>query len=109
MRKVLPYVAWSLLLYIVLFWRLGQPTFWDPDEAHYAETTRELIRTGDWLTPYYNDAPFFDKPFFFHVVQAVPLTLAGTAELGARLVPALAALTLVGLTAWLSWPRSCSR
>ena len=29
----------SLLLFVVLFWRLGAPTFWDPDEAHYAETT----------------------------------------------------------------------
>jgi 4-amino-4-deoxy-L-arabinose transferase-like glycosyltransferase len=88
-------------LYIVLFWRLGLPTFWDPDEAHYAETTRELIRTGIWSTPYYNDAPFFDKPIFFHLAQAVPMAILGSPELGARLVPALAGLALVGITAWL--------
>ena len=33
----------ACLLFVVLFWRLGTPTFWDPDEAHYAETTREMI------------------------------------------------------------------
>ena len=31
------------LVFVVLFWRLGTPTFWDPDEAHYAETSREMI------------------------------------------------------------------
>ncbi len=35
------------LMFVVLFWRLGGPTFWDPDEAHYAETTRELLDTRD--------------------------------------------------------------
>ena len=85
----------------MLFWRLGTPTFWDPDEAHYAETTRELIRAGDWLTPYYNGQPFFDKPILFHLLQALPMVVLGPSELSARLVPALAALALVGITAWL--------
>lgn len=91
----------AVLVCIVLFWRLGVPSFWDPDEAHYAETTRELIRTGDWTTPYYNEQPFFDKPILFHLLQAVPMAALGPTELAARLVPALAALALVAVTAWL--------
>ncbi len=31
----------SALIFVVLFWRLGVPTFWDPDEAHYAQTARK--------------------------------------------------------------------
>jgi 4-amino-4-deoxy-L-arabinose transferase-like glycosyltransferase len=93
--------AWALLLFIVLFWRLGAPTFWDPDEAHYAETTRELLRTGDWLVPQYNEQPFFDKPILFHWLQAISMAIVGPNELGARLVPAVAALALVAITAWL--------
>ena len=100
-RKARPLVGWALLLFIVLFWRLGAPSFWDPDEAHYAETTRELIRTGDWTTPYYNEQPFFDKPILFHLLQAVPMAVLGENELAARLVPAVAALALVLITAWL--------
>lgn len=83
-----------------MFWRLGEPSFWDPDEAHYAETTRELIATGDWLAPSYNDQPFFDKPIFFHWLQSLPMRLAGATAGAARLVPALAALALVGITWW---------
>lgn len=93
--------GWAVLLFVVLFWRLGEPTFWDPDEAHYAQTTRELLATGDWTAPYYNDEPFFDKPILFHLAQAVPMTVLGPTEAAARLVPALAALALVGITAWL--------
>ena len=77
--QYLPYVGWALLLCEVLFWRLGVPTFWDPDEAHYAETTRELIATGDWLAPYYNQEPFFDKPILFHLLQAAAMQGAGEA------------------------------
>ena len=65
-------LAAALVLFVVLFWRLGAPSFWDPDEAHYAETTRELITTGDWLAPYYNDQPFFDKPLAGAVDSGAP-------------------------------------
>ena len=91
----------AALLFIVLFWRLGTPTFWDPDEAHYAETSREVLNSGDWLAPYYNEQPFFDKPMLFHWLQAGAMALVGPTEFGARLAPALGALALVLITAWL--------
>src|SRR5436305_3065244 len=87
----------ALLLFVVLFWRLGVPTLWDPDEAHYAETSREMLASGDWLAPAYNAQPFFDKPFLFHVLQAAAMKLAGPTEFAARLVPALAALALAAI------------
>ena len=90
----------GVLLFTVLFWRLGEPAFWDPDEAHYAETTREMIATGDWWAPFYNEQPFFDKPVLFHQLQGVTMLAFGQDELGARMLPALAALILIGTTAW---------
>jgi 4-amino-4-deoxy-L-arabinose transferase len=57
-------LVWSVAVFVVLFWRLGQPTLWDPDEAYYGEASRELLATGDWLAPFYNEQPFFDKPDF---------------------------------------------
>jgi 4-amino-4-deoxy-L-arabinose transferase-like glycosyltransferase len=100
-RRIAQAAAVALLLFVVLFWRLGQPTFWDPDEAHYAQTTRELIRTGDWLAPYYNEQPFFDKPILFYWLQGAAMLLFGENEFAARLVPALAGLGLVAVTFWL--------
>jgi 4-amino-4-deoxy-L-arabinose transferase-like glycosyltransferase len=91
----------GLLIFVVLFWRLGEPTFWDPDEAHYAETSREMATRGDWLAPHYNGEPFFDKPALFHILQAGAMRVLGPTELAARVVPAVAALALVAITAWL--------
>jgi 4-amino-4-deoxy-L-arabinose transferase-like glycosyltransferase len=88
------------LVFVVLLWRLGTPTFWDPDEAHYAETTREMVATGDWLAPYYNDEPFFDKPVLFHQLQGAAMLVFGETEFAARIVPALAGLCLVLVTIW---------
>ena len=105
MRKVSPVdaalgVLAATLLFVVLFWRLGTPTFWDPDEAHYAQTSREMVATGDWWAPYYNEQPFFDKPVLFHQLQGTAMRLVSDPELAARLVPALAALGLVAITVW---------
>jgi len=90
-----------VLLYVVILWRLGMPAFWDPDEAHYAQTTREMLASGDWLAPHFNGEPFFDKPALFHVLQGVAMHLFGPTEFAARIVPALAALVLIGLAMWL--------
>src|SRR6184192_3908910 len=90
-----------VLVFVVLFWRLGDATFWDPDEGHYAETSREMLATGDWWAPFYNEQPFFDKPVLFHQLQGTAMALLGANELGARFVPALAALAIVGITFWL--------
>src|SRR4029078_13062078 len=57
----------------------------------------------DWWAPYYNEQPFFDKPVLFHQLQAAAMRLVAHAELGARLVPAFAALGLIVVTAWFGW------
>jgi 4-amino-4-deoxy-L-arabinose transferase-like glycosyltransferase len=90
----------AALLFVVLFLHLGAPTFWDPDEAHYAETTREMIASGDWWAPHYNAEPFFDKPVLFHQLQGAAMIAFGQTEFAARLVPALAALGLLAVTVW---------
>src|SRR5260370_21673690 len=90
----------AALIVVVLFWRLGTPSFWDPDGAHYAETSREMITTSDWSAPFYNEQPFFDKPVLFHQLQGTAMRLVGDPELGARLVPPLAALGLIAITVW---------
>ena len=52
-------------------------------------------RSGDWLAPYYNDEPFFDKPALFHILQGGAMSVVGATEFAARIVPALAALALI--------------
>src|SRR4051812_27825969 len=91
-------LSWAAIAWIVVFWRLGFPSLMDPDEAHYAELTREMIRAGNWLVPLLDGQPYIDKPILFHWLQGAAMTLLGETEFAARLPSALAALALFWTT-----------
>src|SRR6185295_2469280 len=81
-----------------VFWRLGYASLLDPDEAHYAELTREMLHSGSWLVPLLDGHPYIDKPVLFHWLQGASVWLLGQTEFAARLPTALAALGLVAIT-----------
>ena len=72
----------------------------DPDEAHYAQLTREMLHAGSWLVPLLDGLPFIDKPVLFHWAQGASIAVLGESELAARLPSALSALVLFGITRW---------
>jgi 4-amino-4-deoxy-L-arabinose transferase-like glycosyltransferase len=100
LRQWLTVAAWMLVCWVVLGWRLGYPSFWDPDEATYAQTSREMLAAHDWLVPTYDGHPFFDKPPLFYVLQMASFAIGGATELAARRVTALSALGLIAVIAW---------
>ena len=72
----------------------------DPDEAHYAELTREMLDSGSWLVPLLDGKPFIDKPVLFHWIQGASVLLLGETEFAARLPSALSAIGLFAITRW---------
>jgi 4-amino-4-deoxy-L-arabinose transferase-like glycosyltransferase len=97
---VLRKAKWFVVCWIVLFWRLGYPSLLDPDEAHYAQLTHEMLRGGSWLVPLLDGHPYIDKPVFFHWLQALAVLVVGESELAMRLPSALAAISLFATTRW---------
>lgn len=93
-------LLWVAAIAIVLFAQIGAPTFWDPDEAHYAQTSREMLAAGNWWVPLFNDEPFFDKPILFHVLQMLAYASFGVSEASARLVSVVGAIGLTAVTWW---------
>ena len=75
---------------------LGLRPLWEPDEARYAEIPREMLATGDWLTPHLNGVLYFEKPPLQYWLSAVCLRLFGSHDLVARLPLALASLLALG-------------
>lgn len=73
---------------------LGQPAITDSDEGFYAESAREMVESGDWLTPHFNYAYRFDKPVLYYWLAAGAYRLLGVGEAAARLPSALAGLGL---------------
>jgi len=74
-----------LLVALVYGFGLGQASLWDIDEAIYADISRNMARSGDWVFPVFNDAPRFDKPPLILWIGAAAMQVLGPQELAARL------------------------
>ncbi len=83
---------------LTFFAGLGRSAIGDSDEAFYAESAREMIESGDWLTPHYNYEYRFQKPILFYWLVAATYSVAGMSEAAARFPSALAGLGLALLT-----------
>ena len=59
------------------------------DEGRYAEIAREMVASGDWLTPRLNGFKYFEKPPLQHWATATAFTWFGINEWTARLWTAL--------------------
>ena len=71
---------------------LGSRPLSVPDEGRYVEIPREMVGTGDYLTPRLNGVKYFEKPPLFYWFEAGMIKLFGLSEWSVRLGPALFAL-----------------
>ena len=78
---------------------LGRPAIGDSDEAFYAEAGREMVLSGDWLTPHYNFEERFQKPILFYWLVSATYVVAGMGEAQARVWAGLAGIGLALITA----------
>jgi 4-amino-4-deoxy-L-arabinose transferase-like glycosyltransferase len=76
------------------FFRLGSVTLFDVDEAVFAEATKEMVQSNDWITPTYNGRERYDKPILFYWLMGASYEVFGISEFSARLVSALSAVLL---------------
>lgn len=87
------------LLFGVLFAeQLGVSTLVNPDEGRYAEVPREMVASGDWVTPRLNGVIYFEKPPLMYWCVALCLKAFGPSEWSMRLTPALFAFAGVLMT-----------
>jgi 4-amino-4-deoxy-L-arabinose transferase-like glycosyltransferase len=78
----------------LFFLGLGRPALLDPDEPVYGQVGREMLATGEWLTPHRNGQLWFDKPPLFDWAVAASQALFGSTALACRLPSAVAASLL---------------
>ena len=88
----------TALCLVTFFAGLGRSAIGDADEAFYAQSAREMVEQGDWITPHYNYEYRFQKPVFFYWMVAVAYKVAGVSEAAARFPSALAGLALALMT-----------
>lgn len=101
--------AGLLSLLVTLLWGVAwiaglmRSSLGEPDEGRYAEVAREMLASGDWITPRLDGFLFFDKPPLHYWGTAAAYALLGTEPWVARLWGALAGLLAIAAVAWAGW------
>ena len=68
---------------------------WDPGESRYAEISREMLESGDYLVPHLNYVPYFEKPPLGYWLNALGMRVFGVNEFGARFFTIVSGLVLL--------------
>ena len=87
----------ALLLAAVWLGALGVRPLYKTDESRYAEIPREMVASGDWLTPRLNGFKYFEKPPLQYWATAAFFEAFGERDWAARLWTALTALAGIAL------------
>jgi 4-amino-4-deoxy-L-arabinose transferase-like glycosyltransferase len=79
--------GWLLWIVLGAVWCATMPIrpLVDPDEGRYAEIPREMVGTGDWITPRLNGLKYFEKPPLQYWATAATYSVFGFSEWTARL------------------------
>ena len=93
-----PVLTLLILCFFTFFFGLGRQAITDSDEGFYAEASREMVETGDWLTPRFNYENRFEKPVLYYWLTAATYMITGPGEAAARFWSAMSGLGLVMLT-----------
>lgn len=91
------WVVWLVAsLPLVGWWLTG---LFDLDEGFYGAVTAEMNRRGEWITPFFNGKPWFEKPILIYWVSKPALMLFGDVW-GPRIPSVLATLGIYGIVVW---------
>ncbi len=74
---------------------LGVSSIWDANEAFYAQTPREMMDAGDYVTPSFNFQLRMNKPVLSYWNVAASYRVFGVSEWSERVPIALGALAIV--------------
>jgi len=99
-RSVL--VGMALGAFIALWFAgLEYRSLFNPDEGRYAEIPREMLESGDWITPRLNGIKYFEKPPFQYWVTAAAYAAFGQHHWTSRLWTGLSGFLCLGLVFWM--------
>ncbi|MEP6888968.1 MAG: glycosyltransferase family 39 protein [Nitrospirales bacterium] len=100
MKKWFPALLLLATAILLLFLNLGKLGLTDRDEGSNAEVAREMVESGDWITPTLNGEPRFEKPVFVYWLMSAAYRILGVSEVAARVPSAVCMAALILLQHW---------
>ncbi len=88
-------IAVCIILFVgfLFLFNTGKRDLWAPDEPRYAQVSKEMLDTGNFIVPHLNSAPYPDKPpLLFWLINLFSLPFGKITALSARLPSAFAGI-----------------
>jgi 4-amino-4-deoxy-L-arabinose transferase-like glycosyltransferase len=97
---------WLAWIVLAAAWFITTPLrpMLDPDEGRYAEIPREMLASGDWITPRFDGLKYFEKPPLQYWATAAVYSVTGLSEWSSRLWSVGLAFGCLALT--FAWTRA---
>ena len=102
------FIALLLLGLVIYVYGIGGYPLLEPDEGRYSEIPREMIESGDYITPKLNYVKYFEKPALFYWMNALSMKAFGENEFAARFPTILMAILGAILTYLVAKSMYCS-
>jgi len=90
LQKIPTSIWFGVVIGICFFLSLGGVALFDLDEGEYAAASFEMLQRHEFITPYLNAQPLFEKPILLFWLQAISASAFGINEWGFRLPSAMA-------------------
>jgi 4-amino-4-deoxy-L-arabinose transferase-like glycosyltransferase len=91
-RSGLATIILILVAAFIMFYNLGAVPLLDPDEPVYAETAKEMLSVGDFVSPRIYGEYWYDKPPMYYWLVAASFSLFGVSEFASRFPSAVLAI-----------------
>ncbi len=89
----------SLLLFLFFTFNIWNYDLWHTDEARFAQVSREMMVSGNYLSPHVNEQVYREKPpLLFWLISFISMPFGDVTGESARAALALVALATVGCT-----------
>ncbi len=96
-KKFLLYL-WMMFCFLALSYQLGEVPPYHADENFYVESSLNMVESGDFVTPVYNEKKRFAKPIMYYWMVAISYKVFGVSLVSARLPSVFFGTFSIGLT-----------
>lgn len=89
--------------FVFLLWGSWLLPVTDPVESNYALTAKEMVQSGNWMSPQIYGNFWYDKPIMVYWMLSISYSILGFTDLASRLPSVLAGALSVTLLIWYIW------